>query len=493
MPPAVNLKDAAAAGLAVDVPPMVLQVQLAAGPVDLVAPGGATVAMVANPILAAALEAAGATRTGSASWVVALSGDDPSPAAIGALIDVTHPGCVYGPTGAKTSKGPKDLWAQKNRLRAGEEVTAQLAGTAASRVAAPYWQMEDPVRNARYSRLYVYHPSLAASPAGLSLAVLKVERGRGYISLHTHFPKGVSAEYASKLDLRPVGRQARHPKPLRAVDLYGLLSAATGWKMPILDPDGVWEQLQDAAESGVMAWPCPGQPARANLLVSSEAVQALGPQTRERVLLSADDGRGVVSGTATAADLAAVMADLPQAQHTVASSVADILDMSNSEPWPADHLYSYQQEAVGAHLATGVGLVVALDPGMGKTVTTLETWRVKARSHHRFRGLVITEAALRQQWSGEIARWFPEASVAVLSSAKDVDDVAAALAQDGPVVIVAAYSAMKFVSDTDMRRDWEAKYPLLAEAYRKAGDVEASAGAGVQLELVAEADAEAPV
>lgn len=119
----------------------------------------------------------------------------------------------------------------------------------------------------------------------------------------------------------------------------------------------------------------------------------------------------------------------------------DIMAMRKAKPFNQDNLRDYQKEAVGLHLATKVGYVQTCSPGMGKTVMQLTAMRERARNIPNYRGLVVCEANVREQWKDEVKRWFPEASVTILSSGSDTKTLNAALATDGkPVVVLMSYS-----------------------------------------------------
>jgi SNF2 family DNA or RNA helicase len=122
-------------------------------------------------------------------------------------------------------------------------------------------------------------------------------------------------------------------------------------------------------------------------------------------------------------------------------SLTDIVNMVNSKPYEGEpRLRDYQKEAVGLHLATNIGYLQTCSPGMGKTVIQLTAMRVKAAKKEAYRGLVVCEANVRDQWLEESAIWFPEAKVFVLRKGNDEEAMIEALSSTEPVIIIMSYS-----------------------------------------------------
>jgi len=136
--------------------------------------------------------------------------------------------------------------------------------------------------------------------------------------------------------------------------------------------------------------------------------------------------------------------------------LSDVVSMANSEPYDGDdRLKPYQREAVGLHLSTKIGYLQTCSTGMGKTVMQLTAMRAKAKTIENYRGIVVTEANVRVQWTEEAAKWFPEAEVFVVATAKDVDGMAEALGKEGPVVVVVSYAHTLLALEEQERRDAE--------------------------------------
>jgi superfamily II DNA or RNA helicase len=134
-------------------------------------------------------------------------------------------------------------------------------------------------------------------------------------------------------------------------------------------------------------------------------------------------------------------------------SLDDIIAMNEATPHDDPRLRPYQQEAVGLHLATSIGYLQACDTGAGKTVMQLAAMRERSRSIANYRGLIVCEATLREQWQEEAEIWFPEASLVFVKAGKDAEKVADALAIEGPVVIVTSYAHVVSVLDETERRE----------------------------------------
>ncbi len=74
------------------------------------------------------------------------------------------------------------------------------------------------------------------------------------------------------------------------------------------------------------------------------------------------------------------------------------------------------------------------------TVIQLTAMKAKAENIPNYRGLIICEANVRDQWVEEAEKWFPEATTVIIEKATDIDKIADALAETGPVLIIASYS-----------------------------------------------------
>lgn len=140
-------------------------------------------------------------------------------------------------------------------------------------------------------------------------------------------------------------------------------------------------------------------------------------------------------------------------------SLQDIVNMDNAAPFEGEpRLKPYQKEAVGLHLATGIGYLQTCSPGMGKTVIQLVAMRERATKMNYYRGLVVSESNVRTQWKEEAAKWFPEAEVFVLEKGNDANKLADALAKTTPVIVVMSYTHTLLAADVLETREAEEAY-----------------------------------
>ena len=213
-------------------------------------------------------------------------------------------------------------------------------------------------------------------------------------------------------------------------------------------------QLRENAANSCVILPVAGQPA--------VAVATVGRNSKARTLFGkaltrADNAPGLpgVQLTPTAAKVTKAAA-LPASQAYVDSQLTDVAAMAEAPDYPDANLRAYQRTIVGRHLATSRGFVNCIEPGMGKTVTTLTAWSVRAAATPGWRGLAIVEANVRSQWADEAAIWFPDARVVVVTSRAERAEVAQLLATagDDPVLVVTSYALIATVSDVvDAQRD----------------------------------------
>ena len=77
-----------------------------------------------------------------------------------------------------------------------------------------------------------------------------------------------------------------------------------------------------------------------------------------------------------------------------------------------EKLYPFQQEAFHFGLDSGL-MLLSLDPGLGKTVTSIAICEQLMEDGRARGGLVIVPATLKFQWLDEIARWAPD-SIAIV-------------------------------------------------------------------------------
>ena len=186
----------------------------------------------------------------------------------------------------------------------------------------------------------------------------------------------------------------------------------------------------------------PGSPGSARVVVGRD-VDGIAPKWRvaeqltSDAILDADEAVELVDRAAAAG--ADVIGD---------GAVRDILRMAAPGEFFDERLREYQEEACALHLATTIGYVNAVAPGLGKTVITLVALEEYARREARpTRSLIVVPSSIRTQWARETARWFPEA----LCFAVDPKGVAAALAkiadEEGPSILLVSYDTAKSKAD----------------------------------------------
>lgn len=142
----------------------------------------------------------------------------------------------------------------------------------------------------------------------------------------------------------------------------------------------------------------------------------------------------------------------PKLKFYVHPSLHDIIAMNNAKPHPDERLREYQQEAVGLHLATNTGYLQACDTGGGKTVMQLVAMHERSKTIKNYRGLIVCEAGLRNQWQEETEVWFPGAQFVFVKTAKDASKVADILATEGPAVVVTSYThAVSALKESERR------------------------------------------
>jgi superfamily II DNA or RNA helicase len=122
--------------------------------------------------------------------------------------------------------------------------------------------------------------------------------------------------------------------------------------------------------------------------------------------------------------------------------VQDLINMLTAHPIQDPALREFQQKAVARHLATRYGYVNLCATGSGKSVMAASAMAYRGRNNQRYRGLVITEASVRNQFANEIAKWFPSAKVVSVCGTKDLQLLKEALKEKCPVVGIVSYTLL---------------------------------------------------
>lgn len=158
----------------------------------------------------------------------------------------------------------------------------------------------------------------------------------------------------------------------------------------------------------------------------------------------------------------------PKVEFLIHPALDDIVRMSKAKPYTRDaRLKDYQQIAVGLHLSTRIGYLQSCAPGLGKTVIQLAGMRARSQKIENYRGLVVCEANVREQWSEETAKWFPEAKVTVIRTQNDVDDLIETLSFEGPSVVIMSYAHTLLAhAENESRVDFEEKLRVMTYAQK---------------------------
>ena len=125
-------------------------------------------------------------------------------------------------------------------------------------------------------------------------------------------------------------------------------------------------------------------------------------------------------------------------------ALEDIVNMKGAQPYEGDaRLRDYQKVAVGLHLSTRIGYLQSCSTGMGKTVMTLAAMNERSKTIDNYRGLVVCEANVREQWAEEVANWFPNSYAHIVETPdkqESIDALIGALSHQGPSIIITSYS-----------------------------------------------------
>jgi len=445
-----------------DLPAITLNVTLQAGfnPADPASLAGRSVKVepVVHPLLAAQLDLSGARRRGEFVWT-ASNTDTADARPYQTLASATASGLVHPHDRVSNTRGPVDLSAL---VRNGKRTDS--------------WSWWQKFRQRAHYRVWGFCSPLAHKafddrpPYRFGVISLEATARQGvYIRVHTHnleVPDELGVE--AELNLHPAGGSRIDAKPIRGADAVVLVDWAQQQQLPVLDTSGGLEvsTLMEAAGKTVSVWPMPGEPARAMAAIGRDAPnkvrtafgQSGDTQSLVNVLpMSADPLREAMDATA---DAEAVI---------IHPKVRDVATMATAEPFEDVRLRPYQQEMVAKHLATRYGLVNAMEPGLGKTVTTLVAMMHRAAAKHaageRYFGLIASEANTRAQWAGEVKTWtdYDNIRLVVIDNARKRTLLAEALADeedDRPLFVVTSHSLVSRVEDAVEPKEGEEPDPL---------------------------------
>jgi superfamily II DNA or RNA helicase len=263
---------------------------------------------------------------------------------------------------------------------------------------------------------------------GKSLSRIVIQRSRGgiWVRLATGHdneqPEFDALTYPSMQGLTQAMKRRTFLTPLEAGET--IRKWTRGQRANIDMADDVAEAL-DTVEQGVVVGYKTGAPALAVIRAGHKVKNA--PTTKKDKAI-------------TLKRIVSMREKNPDVTFYVHPSLDDIMSMNAATPYEDERLRPYQREAVGLHLSTSIGYLQACDTGAGKTVMQLAAMRERSKGIENYRGLVVCEATMREQWEEEADVWFPEASLTFVKAAKDADKVADLLALEGPVVVVTSYA-----------------------------------------------------
>lgn len=194
--------------------------------------------------------------------------------------------------------------------------------------------------------------------------------------------------------------------------------------------------------SRVLLQRIPGSPGAARVVLGRD-VDAVSPTWRNPDQLTSDT-------TLPAADAVDIVDRAAAAGAEVIGdgAVRDILRMAAPPEFLDERLRGYQEEACALHLATEIGYVNAVAPGLGKTVITLVALAEHARrSETPTRSLIVVPASIRTQWANEASRWFPDAICHAIDS-KGVGKALSLIAETTqPTILLISYDTAKSKAD----------------------------------------------
>jgi hypothetical protein len=466
-------------------PPIALAVRMVPGyslddPASLYEPS-MLVYPVFDPVLYAMMLQAGATPRGPVTWQVGMGEDaDPTPAR--RLLQATAPGTMIPDNWVLSGRSPRDLNGHKSLNRhewdRGIPNIPMLNGL--------FHQAGE-----RHSNMYgtsPYREGIVRTASGYGFITFKLRNGSLWFRAYTHkleLPEALVAEIGNiDLNLRPIGRQKRSPKPIRPAQAVAICEWASSVGMELVDADasGSLAQMRYTLAHSVVAWTRPGRPAQASVAVGTRVKLSRKGLPRTLVTtptMTLDEEQRIELRVQRASRINKLdsghIALIQQSGVEVLMhpAVADMAALSAAEPVIDSRLKHRQGEAIGLHLATDVGFVNFSAPGAGKTVMVLEAMRRRAlrigtnlaRQGSGYRGLVIAEANVRKQFAGESRDWFPAALTLTVETASQAEELAELLesAGDCPVVIVTSYALASQVSDVLNQASSDAELALLFE------------------------------
>lgn len=396
---------------------------------------------VPHPVLVALLNAHGARRRGSYTWSIGLGEDTYTNTALHALCRAVHLSSIIPEQHVRSARGPKNF-TEALRHR-GYALQRMFDGTPAfvPQFLDPNWAgNEGDYRNHRQTwagevdtaARGVCNEGAGFNPGG-GAVLLSTDGRQIWIKFATDrfdighlLPDGVEAP---RLNVRAPGRNPVEPRAMYPADVFAATDELRELGFTVFDPeDTKVARVRHHLVGNVVAWPMPGRPAEASVSVGANLTATDG-HTSQRRFVSTDE-------------LADLIDEFGEDRCVIAPAVRDVVRLHAVAPVDDERLRPHQRLVVARHAATNLGFVNACAVGLGKTVMTLDGMRRRAQLRSPYRGLVIVEANVRDQWSGEAEVWFPEATVVTVNSRSDVDSLVSVLrmAADSPVVVITSYA-----------------------------------------------------
>lgn len=246
-------------------------------------------------------------------------------------------------------------------------------------------------------------------------------------------------------------RDKRDPLELSPSEGASALETVRAWGFPVI---GSIDNFEEEARRSVVARSVPGSPGQASVIMPENLLgsfpegpfQPLGESSFQAAQLSSEEA---ACFTEDRSGNFRVLLD---------PHITDVIRMRGAKAQGnRDPLRPYQDEAVSLHLATDYGYVNACAPGLGKTLMALQAQREAASKKEGYRSLVVCPAAIRSQWVGEAARFFPEAKVAAMTAREVENDLDTFFANCGsdPALLFLSYDAMRQAADTLEKIAWD--------------------------------------
>ena len=253
----------------------------------------------------------------------------------------------------------------------------------------------------------------------------------------------------------------RRPVRLSIAEALAALDVAERAGFPVIVEDEV-RQLEQELGERFIALRVPGSPGLGKLVLPSERLGELPKKARDKARPLAREEYGEDARFH-------VLTEEAEAIHKLSTSVgergtgiamdpriADVVAMAAAKPTgKRERLRPFQDECVSLHKATAYGYVDACEPGLGKTVITLQAMRERAAEREAYRGLICVQASLRSQWASEVSEWFPEAEVLVYQGKQIAslgDDLAAVGAK--PATVIVSFDTLREGIDHLLAHRW---------------------------------------